>query len=76
VAPRSDGDGYGQARVAGSGVRADPTMANSSYEGKGSGIRAESLEAWREVLSADAVATIEAGAIPLDREVRALADVA
>jgi hypothetical protein len=53
-----------------------PTRPNSSYGVDGTGVRAESLDAWRTVLSGEVVANIEAELVALDAEVRSLADVA
>ena len=53
-----------------------PTAANSSYDVRGAGVRTEFLDRWRDVLPAEAVSAIERSALPLDAEVRALADAA
>jgi hypothetical protein len=53
-----------------------PTQPNSSYGLRALGVRTESLNAWKRVLSADVVSTIEAELLTLDAEVRSLADVA
>ena len=52
------------------------TLPNSSYGITETGVRAESLTAWRQVLPAEATSAIETEALPLYGEVRALADVA
>jgi hypothetical protein len=50
-----------------------PTSANSSYGLLAEGIQTGSLERWRDVLDADAVARIEAETLELDAAVRAAA---
>jgi hypothetical protein len=52
-----------------------PTVPNSSYRLIETGIRTESLERWREILSADDVKRIEAEALELDAAVRSASDV-
>jgi hypothetical protein len=52
-----------------------PTVPNSSYRLIETGIRTESLERWREILSADDVKRIEAEAFELDAAVRSASDV-
>jgi hypothetical protein len=53
-----------------------PTVPNSSFRVLETGIRLESLERWREVLSAETVAVIEAETRELDTAVRKAADLA
>jgi hypothetical protein len=53
-----------------------PTVPNSSFRVLETGIRLESLERWREVLSAETVAEIEAETRELDTAVRKAADLA
>lgn len=52
------------------------TVANSSHGAGDIGIRAESLERWRETLPSDTVAAIEAETLELDAAARATADAA
>jgi hypothetical protein len=51
-----------------------PTVPNSSYRLIDWGISTQSLDHWREVLSAGTVATIESAAMDLDEQVRAVRD--
>jgi hypothetical protein len=51
-----------------------PTMANSSYDVRQTGIQAASIARWREVLPAETVAAVESRTLELDRAVRELAD--
>jgi hypothetical protein len=51
-----------------------PTEPNSSFDTRGTGVRRDSLDRWRDVLAAETVATIEAETADLDAAVRAIAD--
>jgi sulfotransferase family protein len=51
-----------------------PTVSNSSYDHKPTVVSADSLEAWRRVLSDEVAAAVEAEAMELYSEVRSLAD--
>lgn len=52
------------------------TVTNSSHGAIGTGIRAESLERWRDTLSPETVDAIEAATLELDAVARAAADAA
>lgn len=52
------------------------TVPNSSFRMLETGIRRESLERWREMLSAETVAKVEAKTLELDAAVREAADLA
>jgi hypothetical protein len=51
-----------------------PTVANSSHTVDSTGVRTESLETWRSVLTSAETSAIEDRALTLDAEVRSLAD--
>jgi hypothetical protein len=52
-----------------------PTVPNSSFAIRQTGVVRDSVQRWRDVLDPDVIAIIERRALGLDAEVRALADV-